>query len=123
MPRNRAIPFLRLGSKASSTLSPRLNRMLASPRDKTGVSGAPGRNARRSALIRRSNMGPAWAAPVADHVGVRAAAPNPAINSRRFKPSFSLAMRPIRTIFVISVLAVTPCPGAVKKGHFFAAEV
>jgi hypothetical protein len=25
--------------------------------------------------------------------------------------------------FVVSGLAVTPCPGAVKKGHFFAAEV
>jgi hypothetical protein len=24
---------------------------------------------------------------------------------------------------VVSIPAVTPCPGAVKKGHFFAAEV
>ena len=55
--------------------------------------------------------------------GLGAAAPKPAISMRRFNGNSGLVIRPIWTIFCISFPAVTPCPGTVKKGHFFAAEM
>ena len=91
--------------------------------DQIGVAGAFGRRATLSALACNASADRAWARPATGHIGARAAAPRPAISSRRSSGNSGLPSDRSGPFFVVSVLAVTPCPGAVKKGHFFAAEV
>ena len=110
--------------KATSRVSPRLNRSSGPCSDQIGVAGASGRSARLLGfgLQRQRGSGLGQRRPRAISGPAR---PRPIRPSARVDPAgiWGLPSDRCGPFFVVSVLAVTPCPGAVKKGHFFAAEV
>ena len=83
-----------------------------------------GRGVRRgargcSALACSASAGRAWARPAAGHIGARAAAPNPAISSRRSSGNLGLAIGPMRTIFCCICPSCDALPRCCQKGPFF----
>ena len=86
-------------AKLTSRDSPRLNRRSGPASDQMGVCGPPGRSASTSALACNATGTRACAPALDGSTGPRAAAPKPAISSRRFNRKIALAMGPMRTIF------------------------
>ena len=79
--------------KATSRVSPRLNRSSGPCSDQIGVAGASGRRARLSAFACSASAGRAWARPAAGHIGASAAAPNPAISVASIQREFGACHR------------------------------
>ena len=81
--------------------------------------GRSGRRATLSALACSASADRAWARPATGHIGVSAAAPNPAISSRRSSGNLGLAIGPTRTIFCCVCPSCDALPRCCQKGPFF----
>jgi hypothetical protein len=86
--------------------------------DHSKASTSGGRNGLLSVLARSANLGRGSALAREGNAGLKATAPKPAINSRRFGGKLALAMGQMRTIFSMKCLVAAVWSAKPKPAIF-----